>query len=177
MDSIELLLDEGSEQFILREWEALQAAGLPSRASHRSPHNRPHITLVAAPAITGNRDEQTGAGLNLPLAFTCGGMLLFNAGRKGYVLARQVICTAELLMLHRGVHDAGAVAGAAHTSLPGRWIPHITLANAVPGEQLAAALDVVGAPMPEGSVVGARRWDSQAKTITSLAHLTNATSG
>lgn len=177
MDSIELLLDERSEQFITGEWEALQAAGLPSRASHRSPHNRPHISLIAAPAITGDRDEQIGAGLNLPLAFTCGGLLLFNAGRKGYVLARQVVCTADLLMLHRRVHDAGAVAGAAPTSLPGRWIPHITLANAVPGEQLGAALDVVGASMPGGSVVGARRWDSQARTITALAGLTNTTRG
>ena len=153
----------------MAEWDALLAAGLPSRASHRSPHNRPHITLVAAPTITGDRDQQTGAVLDLPLSFTCGGLLLFNAGRKGYVLARQVVCTAELLQLHRSVHDVGAVAGAAPTSLPGGWIPHITLANAVRGEQLAAALDVVGEPMPAGGLMGARRWDSTAKTITPLS--------
>ncbi|NOJ59175.1 2'-5' RNA ligase family protein [Arthrobacter sp. 260] len=168
MDSIELLLDEASEQLLRRDWEALLAAGLPSRASHTSPHNRPHITLVAAPTITDGRDGQLGEGVGLPLAFGCSGILLFNAGRRGYVLARQVVCGAALVALHRRVHDVGQLEGPAGTTLPDAWVPHITLANAVPPERLADALAVLSTTMPEGQLVAMRRWDSHAKTVTAL---------
>ncbi|MBE0011488.1 MULTISPECIES: hypothetical protein [unclassified Arthrobacter] len=111
MDSIELLPDEASEQLLRRDWEALLAAGLPSRASHTSPHNRPHITLVAAPTITDGRDGQLGEGVGLPLAFGCSGILLFNAGRRGYVLAvlgRDVV-DARVLKRRRTSGLSGAV--------------------------------------------------------------------
>lgn len=168
MDSIELLLDEASEQLIRRDWDALLAAGLPSRASHTSPHNRPHITLVAAPAITADRDEAVGEDAGLPLAFGCSGILLFNAGRRGYVLARQVVCGGALLALHRHVHDAGQIEGPAGTTLPDAWVPHITLANAVPPERLADALAVLSTTVPDGQLVVMRRWDSRAKTVKAL---------
>ncbi|WP_253908006.1 2'-5' RNA ligase family protein [Arthrobacter sp. H20] len=165
---MELLLDESSEQFIRAQWDALQAAGLPSRAAHRSPHHRPHITVLAAPVITGDQDQRIRDVLTGPLAVSFEGFVLFDAGRKGYVLARQVVCTADLLQLHRAVHSTSDVEGSVPTSLPDAWVPHITLANAVAGERLAEALTIVGAPMPEGSVRAARRWDSRAKTITEL---------
>lgn len=168
MDSIELLLDEDTEQHIRHDWGALLAAGLPSRASHTSPHNRPHITLVAAPAISDVQDGRLGEDNGLPLAFGCSGVLLFNAGRRGYVLARQVVCAATLVTLHRRVHDAGQFEGAASTTLPDAWVPHITLANAVPPERLADALAVLAPTMPEGKLVAMRRWDSHAKTVTAL---------
>ena len=168
MDSIELLLDDASEQFIRAEWEALLTEGLPSRASHKSPHNRPHLTLIAAPAITADRDELVGEVLDLPVPLKSGGILLFDAGRRGYVLARQVVCSAALLQLHRDLHHVGQVEGPAATTLPDAWVPHITLANAVRPERLAEALAVLGDPMPDGLLVAARRWDSRAKTITAL---------
>ncbi|MBP2214913.1 2'-5' RNA ligase family protein [Arthrobacter sp. CAN_C5] len=168
MDSIELLLDDVSEQLVRHDWDALLAAGLPSRASHTSPHNRPHITLVAAPAITADRDDRVGQGSGLPLIFGCSGILLFNAGRRGYVLARQVVCGADLLALHRRVHDVGQIDAPAGTTLPDAWVPHITLANAVPPERLADALAVLSTTMLEGQLVAMRRWDSRAKTVTAL---------
>ncbi|MBG6179276.1 2'-5' RNA ligase family protein [Arthrobacter sp. CAN_A1] len=168
MDSIELLLDDVSEQFIRAEWNALLAAGLPSRASHNSPHNRPHITLIAAPVITGDRDGELRERLSLPLMFSCAGLLLFDAGRRGFVLARQVICSQQLLHLHQAAHDAGNVDGPVSTSLPGAWVPHITLANSISTERLPDALAVLSGSAPQGSVTGARRWDSRAKTITLL---------
>ncbi|MHA7154306.1 2'-5' RNA ligase family protein [Arthrobacter sp. TMN-50] len=168
MDSIELLLDGVTEQFISAEWDALLAAGLPSRAAHNSPHNRPHITLVAAPVITGDRDGELSERLTLPLTISCAGLLLFDAGRRGFVLARQVVCSSPLLQLHQRVHDVGNFEGPTHTSLPDAWVPHVTLANAVSAKRLPDALAVLTGAVPEGSVVGARRWDNGSKTVTML---------
>lgn len=168
MDSIELLLDAGTEQLILDDWEALRLAELPSRGVHRSPHNRPHITLLAAPVITADQDGAVGAGLELPQPISCAGIVLFDAGRKGYVLARQVVVSEGLLELHHRVHRMVRADRATETSEPGRWIPHITLANAVPADRLAEALAVLGPAEIQGTVSGVRRWDSRSKTITHL---------
>ncbi|MHA7294246.1 2'-5' RNA ligase family protein [Arthrobacter sp. HLT1-21] len=168
MDSIELLFDDATEQFIHAEWDALLAAGLPSRAAHNSPHNRPHITLIAAPVITGDRDGELGERLTLPLTISFAGLLLFDAGRRGFVLARQVVCTSQLLQLHQGVYDVGNVDGPMRTSLPDAWVPHITLANAVSPDRLPDALAILTGAEPAGNVVGVRRWNSRAKTITLL---------
>jgi hypothetical protein len=43
--SIELLFDDATEAAVRRDWTALAQAGLPSQGQHRSPTNRPHVTL------------------------------------------------------------------------------------------------------------------------------------
>lgn len=169
MDSIELLLDGASERFILGDWDALQDAGLPSRAAHTSPSNRPHITLVAAPALSDGQDDQLAGAFPLPLPLRFDGFVLFDAGRRGYVLARQVVCSAGLLQLHSSAHAAaGKIDSLASTTLPDAWVPHVTLANAIPADRLAEALGVLRSSMPEGRAVAARRWDSRARTVAAL---------
>lgn len=125
--------------------------------------------MIAAPVITGGRDEELGERLTLPLPIFCAGLLLFDAGRRGFVLARQVVCSSQLLQLQQGMHAVGNVDGPVRTSMPDAWVPHITLANAVSPDRLPEALGILAGAVPDGSVVGARRWNSREKTITMLS--------
>ena len=88
--SVELVLDEGLDALVRADWDALAAAGLPSQARHRSPSNRPHVTLAARAAI----DEALEPAMALapgefPLALRLGALSVF--GRDRFVLVRAVV--------------------------------------------------------------------------------------
>ncbi|MFC6258457.1 2'-5' RNA ligase family protein, partial [Kocuria oceani] len=75
MHSLELLLGEDAEASVRADWDRLIEAGLPSSGRHRSPSNRPHITVVAAPSLAPETvpgiDERVAAAagfVDLPLA-------------------------------------------------------------------------------------------------------------
>ncbi|HWR84969.1 MAG TPA: 2'-5' RNA ligase family protein, partial [Rhodoglobus sp.] len=117
--SLELVLDESTDAAVRADWNALQAAGLPSLAAHAGESNRPHVTLVAS--------DEAFAGIDLdvvlPLPLRLGGLVVFGAGRpRGMVLCRAVVPSAALLELH--AHVVSAAGGAPRpTSLPGAWTP------------------------------------------------------
>ena len=46
--SVELLFDAGTESAVRGIWDDLMAAGVRSQAAHKSPSNRPHVTLTVA---------------------------------------------------------------------------------------------------------------------------------
>ncbi|MEX5302003.1 2'-5' RNA ligase family protein [Kocuria sabuli] len=175
MHSLELLLGEDAEASVRADWDRLIEAGLPSSGRHRSPSNRPHITVMAAPSLAPETvpgiDERVAAAagfVDLPLASA--GVLLFGPGRGGYVVVRQVVTTPELLELHRRVWDAvGPVPGQPRTSFPGAWTPHVTLARRMHPDQVAAALDVLEPHPAPLRAVSLRRWDSDARTVVRLA--------
>ncbi|MEP6630812.1 MAG: hypothetical protein ABJA89_10095, partial [Lapillicoccus sp.] len=56
VQSVELQLDEAGDALVVGLWHRLVEAGLPSQARHPSPTNRPHITLVAVPALPEGAD-------------------------------------------------------------------------------------------------------------------------
>ena len=101
--SIELLLDEGSDQAIRAQWQALADAGLPSQSRVKSPTNRPHITLLAAGKISGEVDDTLRALADrLPLACVIGAPLVF--GGHSMTLARLIVPSVELLELQAEVY-------------------------------------------------------------------------
>ncbi len=115
MHSIELLFDPDTEAAIRRIWDDLAAAGLPSQAAHRSPSNRPHVTLAVAESIAPAVDDLlAGVAARLPLRCVVGAPLLFGWWKA--VLARLLVPSAELIA------DAGR--GGAHrlwsTCVPAR---------------------------------------------------------
>ncbi|MFE9770923.1 2'-5' RNA ligase family protein [Streptomyces sp. NPDC005931] len=130
MRTVELLLDEGAELAVREAWRRLADAGLPSQARHRSPTNRPHLTLAACPELTAPiRWElaEVAAALPLPVHFT--GVVRFE--RPTSVLAWALDRTCALAGLHRRVW--GAVTSDSPPGTlnplhePGRWNPHVTL--------------------------------------------------
>ncbi len=173
-DSIELLLDQASEQALRGDWERLSGLSLPSQLRNTSPSNRPHITLAAAPVIDAGFDSLLrGAVSGLPLEVRFGGLLLFGGGRRKFILVRQVVVSEALAELHRTVARALAgLQGQAATTLPGNWTPHVTLGRGFSAGQLGPAAEALtevhGADYPAATAAAARRWDSRAKLTVDL---------
>ncbi len=169
--SVELLFDQCADAAIRRQWAALADAGLPSQAHHKSPSNRPHVTLTVAQRI----DPAVDAALweparQLPLDCLIGAPMIF--GRKSLTLVRLIVPAAGLLRLQESVDSICAPYVAsepfAHVR-PGRWTPHVTLARRLASADLAAALDAIDADDVIGTFAGLRRWDGDARVDTVIA--------
>ena len=179
VQSIELLLDPGSEAAIREAWEALAAVDLPSLASNHRDTNRPHVTLAVA---------ETGldaAGEGLRAVFRgwelaeegvpgiIGAPVLFGGHRGRWVLARQVVPSRHLLTMHSAVHRAielqAEEAEVVEQTMPDAWTPHVSLARRVPAARVPEALALLDLePMP-CRFIGARLWDAHAETVTPLS--------
>ncbi len=172
--SVELLLDPAAEALIRDQWRALSEAGLPSeRRDPPADHHRPHVTLLALPAITAEADAalpELVAGLDLFVVI--GALELFGPGRRRgkartstYVLVRSVVLTPELTALqHRLAERCGA--DASDHFGPGRWSPHVTLARRIASAQIGAALDLLAGEPSEvtAHLTACRRWDGDTRT-------------
>jgi 2'-5' RNA ligase len=167
VQSVELLMDVAGDQGVRREWAALLDAGLPSQGGITAISNRPHITLAVAPRIepAGERAlAATAAGLarEIPVALVLGGLVLFPG--RWSVLARSVAATSTLLRIQQAFADTLAELGPVpDTMLPGRWTPHVTLARGLSGDEVGAAVDLVGSRRIATAAVAIRRWDGAAK--------------
>lgn len=166
--SLELVFDDDTDAAVRAEWDALAAADLPSQARHTGASNRPHTTLAVRPSI-GGMDAAPLEAL-LPVAVTLGAPVLFG-GARHRVVARLVVPSAELLALHAAVHRAAGMGEDLDHTLPGAWTPHVTLARRVPVERVGEALTALaehGAGDIAGHAVGIRRWDAQAREISTV---------
>ncbi|AZG43834.1 2'-5' RNA ligase family protein [Gordonia insulae] len=174
--SLELLLDEASDQYIRDEWHTLHDAGLPNQSTIRAGSNRPHVTLAAAERIDATADAAlVPVSLRLPFTAVLGAPILFTQGSR-FTLARLVVPSSELLSVHAQTIRlvAGHLGDADHHnagpammphSAPGRWTPHVTLARRLEPDQLVRALALLRTRATiDGSFVGLRHWDGDAKT-------------
>ena len=167
MQSVELLLDDAAHAVVVRQWQALADAGLPSQAHHQGATNAPHVTIGLASRIDEAAETRLATGVaHLPVTLTVGPLVLFGSGRR-VVLARMVVITDRLLALHRVVSQALASSpGQIEHLAVGHWVPHVTLARRIEADMLApalAALDTVGADPLPAEVTQMRRWDGDAK--------------
>lgn len=162
VQSVELTLDDASDRAVRTQWRHLAEAGLPSQAHHRSPSNRPHVTLAALPAIDPACEPALAQACTdaLPLRVRIGAVAVF--GSDPYVLVRVVVANDALLALHARVAAVVGTPGGTNLS-PGLWTPHVTLARTLPGHHLAAAFDAVRAPELDATCVAVRRWDGDEK--------------
>ena len=167
MISIELLLDEISENAVRAEWDALAAAGLSSLAAHTAPSNRPHVTLLVRSAL--EHLDVDALATRAAFEVRLGAPVLFGDGDRR-VLARSVIPSSALLALHDDVHSAAGPGDEAPHTAPGAWTPHVTLARRVRLQDLERALPLVGEELI-GTARALRRWDAATRTITELARL------
>lgn len=168
--SIELLFDDATEDAIRREWAALAAAGLPSQAGHRSPTNRPHVTLAVSKRIDPIVDELLREQVAvLPLECRIGAVTVF--GRGSVTLVRLIVPSDGLLRFQAGVADTCGphqTPGPYAHSLPGQWTPHVTLSRRLPQADVPAALAVLAAESVAGRFAKLRRWDGDARVDTIL---------
>lgn len=164
---MELLLDDDADAAVRRRWDLLAEHDLPSRARHRSSSNAPHATLAMSEQWDEGVDEPLAGELAaLPLPVSLGALTCFGSRRHTLVLP--LVATAALLDLHARVTD---LLGAPPRPFlePGRWVPHVTLADRMEPDQVAAALPLLAGLDPvEGHVAGARHWDSEARQLHPL---------
>ena len=165
VQSVELLLEPEAERGVVRVWEALSEAGLPSQARHAAPSNRPHTTLVALSDLAAETESAVAAAVRgrLPVDAVWGDVTLF--GRGPWVLVRLLQPSDGMRGLQAVVADACGVPDDSLSS-PGRWTPHVTLARRVAlayvdrAVALATALAQREAPAGMRVVASAvRRWD------------------
>lgn len=164
--SVEVLPDAATEAEIVGQWQRLVEAGLPSAGRHPSPSNRPHVTL----AVRDHLDPAGVAALAdaLPLELRLGGAVVFAAGER-FVLARQVVVSRALLALHaEALRVVGPPPERYAVTAADRWSPHVTLARRMTGDQVGAALAVVGAAPLDGRLDGLRVWDATERVVTTL---------
>jgi len=163
MPSIELLLDADADAAVREQWVSLADAGIRSQHHHAGASNAPHVTAIfATTALPPAAPPPPRNGAML------GGLLVFP-GRRGSVLARTVVVTAELLAWQSELRHSLPVDAAVdpHTE-PGAWTPHVTLARSVPGDRLGDAIDVVGRLDLPITFPSVRMWDAATQTLTVL---------
>ncbi|MYR44673.1 2'-5' RNA ligase family protein [Streptomyces sp. SID5910] len=173
MRTVELLLDEAAEQVVREAWRRLADAGLPSQARHRSPTNRPHLTLAACPELTAPIRwalAEAAAALPLPVRFT--GVVRFE--RPTSVLAWALDLDSALAGLHRRVWEAVASdsppAPLSPFHDPERWSPHITLgrtrrAGAFAGRRIP---ELLPAPPLSAHLTTLRSYDTETGALEVL---------
>lgn len=162
MHHLDLVLDDAADRAVRGEWARLADAGLPSQAQHRSPSNRPHVTVTTSEGWP--EADALAAALQplaaLPLAGRLGAPVVF--GRGPFVLARVVVVSEMLVRLHAGLAAALAPLSSELVE-PGRWLPHVTLARRLEASRVPEALAVLGPEPGEVVFTGARHWDSVAR--------------
>ena len=162
LHAIELLPDDAGCDVVRRDWQALRDARLPSQLDHRGTTNSPHVTVVAAPALTGADAQRVRelVGSLLPVGARAGGIALLGGTKVS--LVRLLDVSDDLV---RAVLDVRSVlAGVQHVG----WLPHVTLARRVSRVDVPAALEVIGHDDLTLTLTALRRWDPEAGIVTTL---------
>lgn len=165
LHAIELLPDDAGRDVILRDWQALRHAGLPSQLDHRGTTNSPHVTVVAAPVLAVD-DEQRVRELVaplLPVEARAGGIGLLGGAKVSLVRLLDVPdeLVRAVLDLRSGLSDVQ------HRG----WLPHVTLARRVRRVDVPAALEVLGRRGHDDDLLtltSLRHWDPEAGIVTTL---------
>lgn len=143
-----LLFDPASERLLRRLWARLEAAGVGTLASHT--HGRHHPHLSYAVLRSWDLDTVTGALADLPeggrVTLSCQGALLFPRGRVALAPA----VTADVALRQERVVAALAKVDAdLHRHyLPGRWVPHVSVATRASAAQLAEVVTTISDMLP-----------------------------
>ena len=166
LHSLELLPDSPGTERVRREWEALREAGLPSQLDHRGSTNTPHLTVVEAPALEPEVEEEAARAFAslLPLDVRLTGVALLGTGPR-VALVRLVESPDRLAAAVLALRSR--TPGSHHTG----WVPHLTLARRLPRDDVPAALATL-ASLPRDdepiTLSALRRWDPETGTVRAL---------
>ena len=163
LHTLELIPDDAGLEAVRRDWQALRDAGLPSQLDHPGATNAPHLTVVSAPELPESAIDVARArlGAMLPVRARAAGLLLLGGPRL--TVARAVDLDDDVVRKVLAVRVQ--VPDRAHLG----WLPHVTLARRLPREDAQRALDVLGHEDVELTFTRLRRWDPEAKQVTTVA--------
>jgi len=147
--AIEMFFDEEADTEVRALWRQLATAGLPSLATRTHRQHRPHVSLT----VTESLDQADLAPVRSALAGHLPAVLLDALGTfpgsEGALFLATVV-TQDLLRLHARVHNALAGQPVTHWPyyLPGRWVPHCTLAQGLSRDEIAGAFRLLHGYQP-----------------------------
>ena len=170
-----MFLDERADAEVRRLWRRLSDEGLPSLQTHSHGRHRPHVSLTVAsdwdpllrPEVLADVALALDSCRHLDPVFQSLGTF---AGADG-ILFLAGTATAPMLTLHEQVSEALNRHGVTPWShyLPGRWVPHCTLAMGLSSAQLPSAVGLLyGFPPLEARVVEIGLTDTSTGTVTAL---------
>ncbi|GAA4563261.1 2'-5' RNA ligase family protein [Micromonospora coerulea] len=168
MRTVELVCSAPLEEAVRAAWARLAAAGLPSLARNIHPTNRPHLTLAAVDEFPPGVEERLAdvCAAALPVPALLDRVEVLDGSAPLVWLVRPV---PELVALHATVWDVLAGApGQRPWHLPGRWIPHLSLALRFRDADRRLARALAGPDRPGGQFVAARSYDGEARTVSPL---------
>lgn len=159
--ALEFFFDDDADLAVRSLWRRLDQVGVPSLATRTHRRHRPHVTFAIAGAIPpATRDALRSdlARLSIPRLWlsTLGALTAVEN-----VLIIAAVVDTELLAVHSAIHDvlARRVRAPSAYYLPGSWVPHCTLAQALEPAQTATGfatlhpVDPIRATITEVAVV------------------------
>lgn len=160
LHAFELVPDDAGRDAVLRDWQALSDAGLPSQLDHKGMTNTPHITLVAGAGLPPDELAVELVGPLLPVRVRVAGVLLLGGARVTLARALDVddALLAAVLRLRAQTDDLQ------HRG----WLPHLTLGRRIRRADVPTAVAAVGTADVELTLTGLRRWDPDQGTVTRL---------
>ena len=148
-----LLFDPASERLVRALWSRLEAQGVRTLETHTHRHHHPHLSYAVLRAWDLEKVTEALAGVagGGPFTLSCQGTLAFPRGRAALAAA----VTAEVAQRQTQVVEALAETGADlhHHYLPGRWVPHVSVATRAHGASLATVATTVSDALPVDLVV------------------------
>ena len=165
-----MFFDEHADAAVRALWQQLATAGLPSLATRTHRRHRPHVSLT----VTESLDQADLAQVRSVLAGHLPAVLLdalgtFPGSEGALFLA--IVVTEDLLALHARVHQALSGQPVTHWPyyLPGRWVPHCTLAQGLGRDEIAAAFRLLPGYQPiAAQVTSAGVTDTVTGAVTPL---------
>ncbi|GGM44591.1 2'-5' RNA ligase [Longimycelium tulufanense] len=137
-DALEMFFDDRADEAVRALWRRLEESGVSSLPTRTHRRHRPHVSL----AVAGTIPSRTRAALRGDLALlSIPALWLYTLGtfpteQNGLFLG--AVVDTELIAVHSAVHDtlASKVKHPSAYYLPGAWVPHCSLAQDIPAEQL-----------------------------------------
>lgn len=156
--SLELALAAGDDARVRTLWTVLQQAGLPSRGDHRSPTNRPHVTLYSAAVIAPEIVERARLMTSrLPAIAQIAGVSFFQHPELAYL-------AVKLAPDWRAEVSRWSTAAA-----PDRlWLPHITLSGRLTHDEATRVREILVDVPDQLTFEAITHWDPATGTITRL---------
>jgi 2'-5' RNA ligase len=147
--AIEMFFDDQADADVRQLWHLLADAGLPSLATFSHRRHRPHVSLTGTESFDGvdlSEVRQVLGDCHLDLDLHA----LARFPTQQGVLFLGVVVTAPLLALHERVHETLRGQSITHWPyyVPGRWVPHCTLARGMDGDSMAAAVRLLHGVAP-----------------------------
>ncbi|MFC6287412.1 2'-5' RNA ligase family protein [Nocardioides sp. GCM10027113] len=143
-----LLFDTRSELLVRELWARLERLGVPTLASHTHRQHHPHLSYAVLrewdlPGVEGALGALPDHG---PVTLGCHGTVLFPRGRVSLAVAVDADVAARQDAVVRALAATGA--DLHRNYLPGRWVPHVSVATRAKGPVLRAAVRAVTDSLP-----------------------------